>query len=198
MVKVFACGVWLALIASTTLAATPAPSIVLYRYVDSRGVKVLDSQGVPPEYVGQGYEVLNQQGRVIQVVPRAPTADELHKQQADQAKAAADAELMRKYPSLDELDHARASRLSELDSQILIVRNSEQTLQLQQQNVQGQAAEQERAGREVPQALLEQLKKMHADHDDLESKVKGYQQTRLKADQDFAALRVRLAAILGQ
>jgi hypothetical protein len=32
--------------------------IVLYRYVDSRGVTVLDRQGVPPEYVGKGYEVL--------------------------------------------------------------------------------------------------------------------------------------------
>jgi hypothetical protein len=36
--------------------ADDAPGIVLYRYVDSRGVTVLDRQGVPPEYVGKGYE----------------------------------------------------------------------------------------------------------------------------------------------
>ena len=47
----------------------------LYRYVNDKGVIVLDRQGVPPEYIGKGYDVLSDQGRVVRVVPPAPTAD---------------------------------------------------------------------------------------------------------------------------
>ena len=65
-----------------SVQADDAPGIVLYRYVDSRGVTVLDRQGVPPEYVGKGYEVLNQRGRVVQTIPPAPSADELRDAQA--------------------------------------------------------------------------------------------------------------------
>ena len=61
----------LALLGASTVQAE------LYRYVSQHGVVVLDSQGVPPEYVGRGYEVLDQDGRVLRVVPPAPTAEEL-------------------------------------------------------------------------------------------------------------------------
>ncbi|EPN61726.1 hypothetical protein A244_05234, partial [Pseudomonas syringae pv. actinidiae ICMP 18807] len=64
-------GLWLALgmLAPLIAQAADAPEIRLYRYVDSRGVTVIDTQGVPPDYVAKGYEVLNGRGRVIQVVP---------------------------------------------------------------------------------------------------------------------------------
>jgi len=40
----------------------------IYRYTDERGVIVLNRQGVPPQYVDKGYQVLNEHGRVIKVV----------------------------------------------------------------------------------------------------------------------------------
>ena len=45
------------------LGATVAQA-ELYRYVDDKGVVVLDRHGVPPQFIGRGYEVLNDQGRV--------------------------------------------------------------------------------------------------------------------------------------
>ena len=54
----------------------------LYRYVNDKGVIVLDRQGVPPEYIGKGYDVLSDQGRVVRVVPPAPTAEERQRLQA--------------------------------------------------------------------------------------------------------------------
>ena len=44
---------------SSLLAATE-----MYRYIDERGVTVIDRLGVPPEHVARGYEVLNEQGRI--------------------------------------------------------------------------------------------------------------------------------------
>ena len=44
----------------------------LYRYVDDKGVTVLSRQGVPPEFIAKGYEVLNDQGRVLRVRPSGP------------------------------------------------------------------------------------------------------------------------------
>ena len=41
----------------------------LYRYVNDKGVIVLDRQGVPPEYIGKGYDVLSDQGRVVRLAP---------------------------------------------------------------------------------------------------------------------------------
>lgn len=72
-------GFWLALgmLAPLLAQAADAPEARLYRYVDSRGVTVIDTQGVPPDYVAKGYEVLNGRGRVIQVVPPAPTAEQI-------------------------------------------------------------------------------------------------------------------------
>ena len=47
----------------------------LYRYRNADGVVVVDYQ-VPVEYVGKGYEVLNDEGIVIKVIPRELTEEE--------------------------------------------------------------------------------------------------------------------------
>jgi hypothetical protein len=196
--RLLVAGLCLILAPSAAWAAAKAPGMPLYRYIDSRGVKVLDSQGVPAEYVGKGYEVLNQQGRVIQVVAPAPTADELARTQAERAQAAADQALLKKYPSLAELERARARKQLDLDGTITLARNNQQALLIQQQLVQSQAAEQERAGRPVPQAMIDQLKELRAERDALEGKIRGYQQAKVQAEQDFAVLKVRLVPLLGQ
>ena len=41
-----------------------ASAAELYRYVDERGVVVLDRHGVPPQHISRGYQVLNEQGRI--------------------------------------------------------------------------------------------------------------------------------------
>ena len=41
----------------------------LYRYTNDQGNMVVDYQ-VPPQYVPNGYEILNEKGMVIEVVPR--------------------------------------------------------------------------------------------------------------------------------
>lgn len=180
------------------LAATAAeaPGMLLYRYVDSRGVTVLDRQGVPPEYVGKGYQVLNQTGRVVQTVPPAPTAEELRlKQQAD-VQAQADAQLLERYPSVEELDKACARRRAEIDALIAVATANVKTLQGQQATLQGQAAAQERAGQEVSTSMLDQLRDVHAQVAELQTRIARLQQSRSEADAGFAQQRTQLVKLL--
>jgi len=179
-----------------TVMAAEAPSMLLYRYVDSRGVTVLDRQGVPPEYVGKGYQVLNQSGRVVQTVPPAPTAEEIRLKQQAEVQSQADAQLLDRYPSLDELDKASARRRAEIDALIAVATANVQTLQGQQATLQGQAAAQERAGQEVSTSMLDQLRDVQAQTAELQARIAKLQQTRSEADAGFAQQRARLVKVL--
>jgi hypothetical protein len=181
-----------------SLQAADNPTVVLYRYVDGRGVTVLDTQGVPPEYVGKGYEVLNQRGRVIQVIAPAPTADEIHQAQAAKIQADADAQLTHLYSSVSDMDRARTRRLAELDALIAVARGNLQGLAIQQSTLQGQAADHERAGRQVPKTLLDQMDDLRDQQKNLNDDIVRYQTARQQADAGFAKDRARLQKLIGQ
>ena len=169
----------------------------LYRYVNDKGVIVLDRQGVPPEYIGKGYDVLSDQGRVVRVVPPAPTAEERQRLQAQQAQATSDAQLLRLYSSLDDVDRARERKLTELDGAVGAARGNLQSLRTQQANLQGQAAEQERAGRVVPESLLVQISNIKGEQESLLKDIERFEETRKQASAGFVADRARLAQLLG-
>ena len=52
--------------------AASATAAELYRYQNEDGIKVVDWV-IPAAYVGSGYEVLNEPGQVVRVVPPAKT-----------------------------------------------------------------------------------------------------------------------------
>ena len=91
-----------------------ASAVELYRYTDERGTTVLSRQGVPPEHIGRGYQVLNEQGRVIRVIPPAPTAEELRRMQLEKARALSDVQLLRLYSTPEDVERARQRKLAEL------------------------------------------------------------------------------------
>lgn len=167
----------------------------LYRYVDDKGVTVLSRQGVPPEFIGKGYEVLNDKGRVLRVIPPAPTPEEFARLQAEKARASSDAQLRRLYSNLDDVDRARERKLSELDGLIRVAHGNLQSLRTQQANLQGQAADHERAGREVPEHLLAQINGLRDEQQRLQREIDRYQASREQAEKDFAADRARLAEL---
>jgi DNA repair exonuclease SbcCD ATPase subunit len=165
-------------------------------------VTVLDRQGVPAEYSGKGYEVLNQRGRVIQVVPPAPTADQARKAQAA-AQAAkiqsdADAQLLHLYSGVTDVDRARARKLAELDALISVAQSDIQNLKTQQASLQSQAADQERAGHPVQQALIDQMSDLQDQQQNLKVDILRYQTAREQADTEFAQDRARLQQLLSQ
>lgn len=170
----------------------------LYRYTNDKGVIVLDRQGVPSQYIGQGYEVLNDQGRVVRVVPPAPTAEELQRLLAEKAQAKTDAQLLRLYSSVGDIDRARDRKLNELDGVIGVAKGNLQSLGVQQANLQNQAAEHERAGRAVPQHLLTQIDNLKSEQASVAKAIARHQQGRVQAEAGFSVDRARLVELLGQ
>ncbi|BAN51259.1 DUF4124 domain-containing protein [Metapseudomonas resinovorans] len=194
MLKPFARRFGLSLV---LLAPALAGATELYRYVDDKGVTVLDRQGVPPEFIGKGYEVLNEQGRVIRVIPPAPSREEMQRQLDAKARASSDAQLLRLYTSVEDVDRALERKMAELDSLIGVARGNQQSLRTQQTNLQGQAAESERAGREVPSHLVEQIGNLRDQQKGIDQDIARYERDRAAAKAAFAADRARLAELLG-
>lgn len=170
----------------------------MYRYTNAQGITVIDRQGVPSEFIAKGYEVLNEQGRVVRVVPPAPTAEEMQKILADRERAKSDAQLLRLYSSLEDVDRAQARKLAELDGLIGVAKGNLQSVRQQQANLQKQAADQERAGREVPKPLLDQISSQRDEQVRVKKDIERYQAARAQAQKTFAADRLRVTELLGQ
>lgn len=164
----------------------------LYRYVDDKGTTVLSRQGVPPEHISKGYEVLNDQGRVVRVIPPAPSAEEMQRILAEKARASSDAQLLRLYSTPEDVERARQRKLAELDGLIGVARSNLQSARTQQANLQSQAADHERAGRAVPAHLLAQIDNHKAEQQRLKGDIERYQAARKEADSSFNADRDRL------
>ncbi|GGK05277.1 DUF4124 domain-containing protein [Pseudomonas matsuisoli] len=169
----------------------------LYRYVDDRGVTVLTRQGVPPEFVGKGFEVINEQGRVLRVVPPAPTAEERKQREARALQTQADRQLMRLYANVKDVDRARDRKLAELDSLIGVANSNLQSIRIQQGNVLSQAAELERSGQVVPDQILAQISDLKDEQARLGKDIDRYQKAREQAQRSFAADRVRVQTLVG-
>ncbi len=168
------------------LAATPAQA-ELYRYLNRQGVVVLDRQGVPPEYVGNGYEVIDEEGRLLRAVPPAPSAEELRQRVAAQRQARADAQLRRLYPRVADLEVARTHQLRDLDSLIVVARGNLNAVQQRVLGLEQQAAEQQRAGQPVPAALLQQLEGLRGEQRQAEAELQRLQELRQRSETRFAA-----------
>jgi hypothetical protein len=170
----------------------------LYRYVDNNGTTVLSRQGVPPEHISKGYEVLNDQGRVIQVIPPAPTGAELERILAEKARASSDAQLLRLYSTPEDVERARQRKLAELDVLIGVARGNLKLVRTQQANLQSQAADHERAGRQVPKHLLAQIDNQKAEQERFKRDILRYQAARKEADSSFIADSDRLKELLSR
>lgn len=116
---------FLALSASLAL---PVFAVNIYKYQDNQG-NVFHGSQVPPEFVKNGYQVINEKGQVIEVVERALTAAEREAQSlAMQEKKQGEAErlrqeeedklLLRLYRSPDEVIRRRDSTVEELEAQV--------------------------------------------------------------------------------
>lgn len=187
----------LALLSAVILMAANHACAELYRYTNERGAVVLDRQGVPPQHVARGYEVLNEQGRVIQVVPPAPTAAQRQRLLEERQRAEADARLLRLYASVEDVERAKARKLAELESVIGIARGNLQSLRSQHASLRQQAANHERSGRRVPENLLAQIANLEQEQAGLQRDLQRYEAARAEAESAFSQERQRVAELLG-
>lgn len=148
-------------VCATLLLAHPLDSLAreLYRYTNDQGNMVVDYQ-VPPQYVPNGYEVLNEKGMVIEVVPRELSEQEkadrdIREKQELEAIAEQerlrewDETLLRRYSTIEDIEAARERALSDLRIRVSILKSNKRSLKQQVENYQAQAADQERRGQQV-------------------------------------------------
>ncbi|EHK71691.1 hypothetical protein PPL19_08406 [Pseudomonas psychrotolerans L19] len=180
--------------ASLLLIALPlaGQAAELYRYLDRNGTLVIDRQGVPPEYAGKGYDVLNEQGRVIRKVAPALPAAELDRQARERQQAVVDGQLRKLYSNVEDVDRAKARKLAELDGLMQIKKaNLEATRQLQSQLME-QAAVQQRNGQALPADLQARLDAAAADQLRLQADLQRYAELRTSTSAAFDADRARM------
>lgn len=176
----------------------PAAAAEYYRYLNHKGVPVLDRQGVPPEFIEKGYQVVDDQGRVVREIPPAPSKEERERLANEKAKAASDAQLLRIYSESADVERARDRKLAELDGVIGVAQSNLSSLRTQQANLQAKAAEYERASRQVPEHLIVQIDNIKAEQDGLEKDIERYRQVRKDAELAFEADRLRLIELRGR
>jgi DNA repair exonuclease SbcCD ATPase subunit len=142
----------------------------LYRYYDGEGKMVIDYR-VPAEYAGAGYEVLNDKGVVIKVVPRELTEEEKQQRNAleiQQAEAEAEQERLRKwdeslllrYSTIADIEDMRERSLRDLRIRVSILKSNRRSLKQQVENYQSQAADLERRGQEVDVDRLQAIEEL--------------------------------------
>jgi hypothetical protein len=138
-------------------AVAIAASKPLYRYRNAEGNVVVGFQ-VPVESIGGGYEVLNDKGMVMKVIPRELT-ERKSKDAEEKIRQAAIAEqerlrewdesLMLRYSTLEDIEDAKRRALGNLEIRLSILRGNRRGIKQQVENYQAQAANTERAGNEV-------------------------------------------------
>ncbi|MHA7817303.1 MAG: hypothetical protein ACX93N_12570 [Pseudohaliea sp.] len=139
----------------------------MYRYINDEGVAVVAYQ-VPPEYVARGYEVLNDKGVTVDVVPRTLTEEEranmdseerLAREAEDERKRLQewDRSLLLRYSAVEDIEAARDRALRDLRIRVSILKGKQRSLRQQVENYQAQAADQERRGEPVSPAHLEAI-----------------------------------------
>ena len=150
-----------------------ASAVELYRYTNDEGSTVIDYQ-VPPEHVKKGYEVLNDKGVVIRVVPRELTEEEQKEADARErleAQAIADQRrlqewdesLLLRYSTVEDIEAAQERALMDLRIRVSILKSNKHSLKQQVENYQAQAAELERMGRPVDVQRLQAIEDLQAE-----------------------------------
>jgi len=153
--------------------APAAQSRELYRYYNAEGNMVVDYR-VPAQYIPGGYEVLNDEGVVIKVVPRELTEEEKQAANAQQlldAQAEAEEERLRswdeslllRYSSVADIEAARERGLRDLRIRLNILQSNKRSLKHQVESYQAQAADLERSGKEVDVARLRTIEDLQGE-----------------------------------
>ena len=157
----------------------------LYRYRADDGVVVVDFR-VPPEYADQGYEVLDENGSVVDVIPRALTPEEranvaLVRELEENARVEQqrlqkwDESLLLRYSTIADIEDARDRSLSDLKIRVSILKSNRRSLRQQVENAQARVAASERAGAEPLQADLDNIEVLKREIESTETKIESRQ-----------------------
>jgi chromosome segregation ATPase len=169
----------------------------LYRYRNAEGVVVVGYQ-VPTDSVGGGYEVLNDKGMVIKVVPRELTAEERKAKDAEEKREqearaeqerlrAWDESLLLHYSTVADIEDAQRRALGDLQIRMSILRGNRRSIKQTVENYQAQAADTERAGKSVDVERLRTIERLQDEIATIERDILDRQQEIEELSASFQA-----------
>ncbi|MEX0942957.1 MAG: DUF4124 domain-containing protein [Pseudomonadales bacterium] len=155
-------------IATSAFWLPTVASAELYKYVNEDGVTVLDSH-VPARYVKKGYTILSLDGRVLEVVPRALSEEEIRQRDREiaeqrrldeerEARELADENLLRLYSRPEDVIRARDSKLASIRGFIETSNGNIERLEEQKSEIEAELANIERAGGTISKARLDRIR----------------------------------------
>jgi len=197
--------VWFAVLTSL-LFASVSHANKLYRFkVDGR---IVIKDHVPAEYSHMGYEVLNGSGMVIKKVAPAPTAEELALRRAEERarelrrqrmseQRKQDMDLLRLYAKPEDVERARSRKADEIESYIQLQRRRIADLEVKLEQSQGDAANIERRGVEVPADLRLEIAQLQNRIRESHENIKARQQEMIDSTKEFSTQyeRVRILQV---
>lgn len=139
----------------------------LYRYKDENGVTAI-GLNIPPHLVRNGYEVLGSNGRVIQVVPPALTAEEIAARDAKEAERIRiaqeakkqkeeDEALLKLYSHPDDAVRVLKRKLQDIEDFISLKNGNISVVKGQLAQEEAKAANMERTGKKIPDNILKKI-----------------------------------------
>ena len=186
------------LIASTAaMAQTSSGSGIRYKWHDAQG-KVHFSDSLTAEAMKYGFDAVNDQGLVIQHVPRQLTpeeraaanqlaADQAKKQRIEQDRINADAQMLEAYPDENTFKISQQQALDTLDQQIHTTQLNLKTQEKALTDLLGRAAEIERTQKTVPKFISDSIASQRAVVTGQQNTLQRQQATRAQMLQDQAA-----------
>ena len=164
-----------------TSGLTLAASGQLYRYINDKGVPVIDDN-MPPEFVARGYDIISPDGSLIRRVPRQLSEEELKLRNTDESRArlkeeedkrlqAWDKSLMLRYSGLDDIEAAQQRAMRDLKIRISILKSNLVSIKSQIEREQQRAADIERRGATVPESLSKNINTLRLEIEDTEQSI---------------------------
>ncbi len=150
----------------------------LYRYVNDKGVQVINDK-VPPAVIPKGYDIISRDGVLIKRIPRQLSEEELQLRNTEESRArlreeeearmrAWDESLMLKYSDIDDIEAAKLRAVRDLQLRISILKSNLGTIKSQIEREQKKAADIERRGADVPEAMVKNIDIMRLEVEDTE------------------------------
>lgn len=186
--------VWSATL-SCLLLASASHANKLYRFnVEGR---VIVKDHVPAQYAHMGYEILNNAGLVLKKVAPAPTAEELAERRAAEkaekirtervsVQRKIDMDLLRLYSKPEDVERARKRKADEIESYIQLQHRRITDLEGKLEISQGDAANIERRGIEIPVDLRLEIAQLQNRIRESHENIKTRQQEMIESTKAFS------------
>ena len=187
-----------------TLGMVAQSEAGMYRYTDENG-QVVISNTIPQEATKRGYDILGANGRVVETIPPAPTDEEIAAREAEKQRQEAlkrqrehDQRLLERFSHPDQAVKSMYRKVRELEGLIQLKRGNISVISSQLDSEQSKAADLERAGREIQEAMLEKLRRLESQIRDIEREIASQSQEIERLKQAFRDDIKRLEEITGE